>query len=63
MSQWEYRTINIGELPRKMLVTDLLNDLGQEAWELVCIVPNGVAYLKREVATSALRRRARGENR
>jgi hypothetical protein len=63
MSQWEYRTINISDVPRKMLATDLLNDLGQDSWELVCIGSNGVAYLKRELAPSSARRRVRGGTR
>jgi hypothetical protein len=63
MSQWEYRTIYLSEVPRRTLATDLLNELGRDGWELVCIVPNGVAYLKREIAPSSSRRRVRGETR
>ena len=63
MSQWEYRTVNIGDVPSRMLATDLLNELGQDSWELVCIASNGIAYLKRELAPSAARRRVRGASR
>jgi hypothetical protein len=50
MHQWEYRKIVLGDVPRKAIDIDVLNELGRDGWELVCIVENGVAYLKREIS-------------
>ena len=47
MRQWEYEKINLSELPRKTEDIDLLNNAGQDGWELVGIVANNFAYLKR----------------
>lgn len=49
MSTWEYRKIDLNEVPRKMDDLDLLNQAGEDGWELVGITPNSVAYLKRVV--------------
>ena len=48
MSEWEYQKIALNLLPRKTDDIDLLNDAGEEGWELVAILANNVAYLKRE---------------
>lgn len=50
MRQWEYRKLDLNQLPRKSNDVDLLNDAGEEGWELVGITSNNMAYLKREVA-------------
>jgi hypothetical protein len=50
MPQWQYRTINLGDLPRGEDEIDVLNDAGEEGWELVRIAANNVAYLKRQIA-------------
>ena len=50
MPEWEYRTLDLNDLPRKMEAVDVLNDAGDEGWELVIITPNQIAYLKRQVA-------------
>jgi hypothetical protein len=50
MPQWEYTTLNLSEVPRRALDTDLLNGLGRDGWQLVSILGNGRAYLKREIA-------------
>ena len=50
MGQWEYRKLDLNQLPRKSNDVDLLNDAGEEGWELVGITSNNMAYLKREVA-------------
>jgi len=55
MPEWEYRTLDLNDLPRKMEALDVLNDAGEKGWELVIITPNQIAYLKRQVA----KRRAR----
>jgi hypothetical protein len=44
MPEWEYRTLDLNE------GVDVLNDAGDEGWELVIITPNQIAYLKRQVA-------------
>ena len=49
MPEWQYRKIDLNQLPRKTDDVDLLNDVGRDGWELVTILPNNVAYLKREL--------------
>ena len=49
MGAWEYRKIDLNELPRGRDEIDLLCEAGDEGWELVAIQPNSVAYLKREL--------------
>jgi len=46
---WEYRKIALNQLSAKTADVDLLNDAGEEGWELVVILPNNIAYLKREM--------------
>jgi hypothetical protein len=46
---WEYRKIALNQLSAKTADVDLLNDAGEEGWELVAILPNNIAYLKREI--------------
>jgi hypothetical protein len=53
MPHWEYRKINLNDVPRKTEDIDLLLDAGQAGWELVTITSNNFAYLKREFETSA----------
>jgi hypothetical protein len=48
MSQWEYRKIDLNNVPRKTDDIDFLNDAGEQGWELIAITPNNFAYLKRE---------------
>ena len=45
--RWEYRTIPLNEHPRSSDGIDVLCDAGKNRWELVTILPNNVAYLKR----------------
>ena len=49
MGLWEYRKIALNQLSAKTADVDLLNDAGEEGWELVVILPNNIAYLKREI--------------
>lgn len=46
MSLWEYRKIALNQLSPKTADVDVLNDAGDE---LVAILPNNIAYLKREI--------------
>jgi len=50
--EWEYRKLDLNQLPRKTDEIDVLCDAGEERWELVAILANNVAYLKREVEDS-----------
>ena len=49
MPRWEYRKLDLNDLPRKTDAIDLLNDAGQEGWELAHITTNNIAFLKRQV--------------
>jgi hypothetical protein len=49
MPQWDYRKIDLNDLPRSKEDIDLLTNAGEEGWELVVITPNHFAYLKRPV--------------
>jgi hypothetical protein len=50
MPEWEYRKLDLNNLPRKVEDIDLLCDAGKEGWELVQISPNNIAYLKRALS-------------
>jgi H-NS histone family protein len=60
VSEWEYRKIDLSQLPRKTDDIDLLCDAGEEGWELVAILANNVAYLKRQPGESVPEAAARG---
>jgi hypothetical protein len=47
--QWEYRMIDLNDLPRKVDELDLLNDAGDYGWELVAITVNRIAFLRRQI--------------
>jgi H-NS histone family len=49
MTSWEYMKVMLNEASRRGDEIDLLCDAGAEGWELVAVLPNGVAYLKREI--------------
>lgn len=49
VTRWEYRTIDFGELPPRVRPLTVLNTAGGQGWELVAIVANNVAYLKRPI--------------
>jgi hypothetical protein len=49
MPRWQYRVIDLSDLPREADDIDLLNAAGDEGWELVAITINAVAYLKRRL--------------
>ena len=60
MSLWEYRKIMLNQLSAKTNDVDVLNDAGDEGWELVAILANNIAYLKRQVGESVPEANARG---
>ena len=58
MSAWEYRKIDLGDLPREANDLDLLAKAGDDGWELVVITVNNMAYLKREIRKPRSRQKA-----
>jgi H-NS histone family len=46
--KWEYKKFALNEAQRRSDDIDLLCEAGEEGWELVAVLPNGIAYLKRE---------------
>jgi len=46
---WTYRKIALNQHHRRGDDVELLCDAGEEGWELVSILPNNVAYLKRKI--------------
>jgi hypothetical protein len=46
----DFDTYRNFDLPRGTDEIDVLNDAGEEGWELVAIAANNVAYLKRQIA-------------
>ena len=57
MSEWEYLTIDLNDLPPGTAVIDALNRAGKEGWELVAITLNHIACLRRRIAKPAARPR------
>jgi len=53
VTKWEYRKLALSPLPRKTDDVDLLCQVGEERWELIAILPNNVAYLKRQAGDDA----------
>ena len=48
MSGWEYKKIALNQMAHKTDDVDLLCEAGEDGWELVAILPNNIAYLKRQ---------------
>jgi H-NS histone family len=53
MTEWEYRKIPLNETSRRGDDIDLLCSAGEAGWELVAILPNNAAYLKRPCPNGA----------
>lgn len=47
MIEWQYRKLALNDVPRKSSEVQLLCQAGEEGWELVVILDNNLAYLKR----------------
>jgi hypothetical protein len=45
--RWQYLTLDLANTPPRFDHLDALNAVGRDGWELVTIMTNGVAYLKR----------------
>jgi hypothetical protein len=48
MLQWRYCAIDLNDLPRGFDEIDVLNAAGADGWELVAIMGNWIAYMKRQ---------------
>jgi hypothetical protein len=57
MPEWEYRKIDLGDLPRNTSDLDLLDKAGEEGWELVVITSNNIAYFKRQIRKQSSRQK------
>ena len=51
--RWKYLTIDLAYLPARTAEIDVLNDVGAQGWELIAIMSNHVAYLRRQVDNPA----------
>jgi len=47
MSEWEYHKVALNQLARKTDDINLLCEAGLDGWELIAILANNIAYLKR----------------
>ena len=57
MSDWEYRKIDLGDLPRETTDLDLLAKAGDDGWELIVIIINNMAYLKQPIGKQRSKQR------
>jgi len=53
MPSWQYRSIDLAHLPPRTDELDLLDEAGENGWELVTITTNNVADLRRAVDAQA----------
>src|SRR5262249_29155014 len=51
MIEWKYQKISLNDASRRTDDIDLLCAAGIQGWELVAVLPNNVAYLKRPLPT------------
>jgi H-NS histone family len=56
VKEWEYRKIDLNQQHPRRDDLDLLNVAGGEGWELVGIMHNNIAYLKRPLEEDGERR-------
>jgi hypothetical protein len=47
--QWQYRTVDLNDLPPRVRELEILNATGNVGWELVVITANRIAFLKRQI--------------
>jgi hypothetical protein len=60
VSGWEYKKIALNQMAHKTDDVDLLCEVGEDGWELVAILPNNIAYLKRQAEEPISEARDRG---
>jgi hypothetical protein len=53
MPRWQYRRIDLNDLPTGTDDIMILKEAGAEGWELVAIISNRIAYLKRQLPDPA----------
>jgi hypothetical protein len=53
MQRWQYREIDLNDLPSGAGTVDVLEVAGVDGWELVTITTKGLAYLKRQIEIPA----------
>ena len=46
---WQYRKIDLNDLPPTADEIDLINKVGDQGWELVAITTNHIAYFKHKI--------------
>ena len=51
MPRWDYKKIDLNDLPRRSTDIDILNDAGRDGWELAAITENAIAFMRRVIAT------------
>jgi hypothetical protein len=47
--RWQYRKIDLNDLPPRADEIDFINKVGGQGWELVAITTNHIAYFKHKV--------------
>jgi hypothetical protein len=52
MPEWEYRTLDLSDVPRGASEITLLNQAGEQGWDLVTIARNNIAFMKRPVVSA-----------
>lgn len=48
MTQWEYLTLDLSDLPKRTSLVETLNAAGGGGWEMIAITLNNIAILKRK---------------
>jgi hypothetical protein len=59
MAIWEYKTIDLNDVPARRSEIGVLDDAGRDGWMLVLITANKIAYFKREGRVPAPSRQRR----
>ena len=42
MKKWEYKAINLGQIPDSNESNNLLNSFGENSWELISVASDGI---------------------
>jgi hypothetical protein len=48
MTQWEYLTLDLSDLPKRANLPETLNAAGRNGWEMIAITLNNIVMLKRK---------------
>lgn len=49
MAAWEYRKLDLNDVPHRRDQIDLMREAGEEGWQLIVLTDNLIAYFKREL--------------